>query len=181
MFRFAALLAGILLVVAACGDSGGGFSEGEQALSDAIRDSILEDAEPDDPFGEAEATCIGDSAVTEFGTDGLLELGITVENADPGDSFEGATDAQIDTVIDLTLDCVDFTQAFVDAAAGDISQDSANCLGEGIEREGLLRPLVRGSFEGDEFDLADDPEIAQTFFQLFVDCLSAEELANLGN
>ncbi|MEE8332134.1 MAG: hypothetical protein V3R84_10225, partial [Acidimicrobiia bacterium] len=112
MTRFTTLLAVLALVAFACGDSGegsgGGFSAGEQALSDAIRDSILEDPDPDTPFGTEEATCVGDGVVNAFGVQGLLEFGITIENPDPGDSFDGATDEQIDKMIDVTLDCVDF-------------------------------------------------------------------------
>lgn len=183
MTRLAPLVIVLAMVAAACGDSGGGsdgFSSAEQALSDAIRDSILEDNDPDSPFGTEEATCVGDEAVREFGVDGLLELGITVDNADPGDAFDGATDDQIDKVIDVTLECVDFAKAFVDAAAGDISQESAQCLGDGLESQGLLRPLVRAGFEDAEFEFGDDPEVAEEFFTLIVDCLSAEELIDLG-
>ena len=181
MRRIAAVVAVLAIIAVACGDSGGGsgFSNAEQALSDAIRDSILEDPDPDSPFGEAEATCVGDNAVREFGVDGLLELGITVDNADPGDAFDGATDEQVDGVIDVTLECVDFADVFVEAAAGDISQESAQCLGDGLERENLIRPLVRAGFDDSEF--GDDPDTAQAFFALFVDCLSAEELAGLAD
>lgn len=181
MTRLFALLAVLALVAAACGDSGGGLGASEQALSDAIRDSILEDPDPESPFGTEEATCVGDGAVRAFGVDGLLELGITVDNADPGDAFDGATDEQIDKVIDVTLECVDIAQAFVDAAAGDISQESARCLGDGLETEGLLRPLVKAGFQGEEFDITADPDAAERFFGLIVDCLSAEELISLGN
>lgn len=180
MTRFAALSAVLALVTFACGDSGGGLDSGEQALSDAIRDSILDDPDPDSPFGTEEATCVGDEAVRAFGVSGLLELGITVDNADPGDAFDGATDEQIDKIIDVTLGCVDFAQAFVDAAAGDISQESAQCLGDGLEREGLLRPLVKAGFQNEEFDITTDPDSAEKFFGLIVDCLSAEELSLLG-
>ena len=186
MTRLAALLAVLAIVAGACGDSGGGgeadgFSDTEQALSDAIRVALLEDPDPDpdSPFGEEEATCIGDNAVREFGVDGLLELGITVDNADPGDAFDGATDEQVDSVIDITLECVDFTELFVQEAAGDVSQESARCLGDGLERDDLIRPLVRAGFEDAEF--GDDPEVAQAFFALIVECLSAEELANLAD
>ncbi len=183
MTRISTLLAVLALVAFACGDSGegsgSGFSAGEQVLSDAIRDSILEDPDPDTPFGTEEATCVGDGAVNAFGVEGLLELGITTENPDPGDAFDGATDEQVDKVIDVTLDCVDFAAAFVDAAAGDISQESAQCLGDGLEEEGLLRPLVKAGFQDEEFDITDDPESGAKFFELIVDCLSAEELVSL--
>jgi len=185
MTRIACAALAFALIASACGDSGGteggdGFSAAEQALSEAIRDSILEDAEPGDPFGTQEATCIGDEAVKQFGIDGLLELGITTESPDPGDAFDGATDEQVDTVIDVTLGCVDFAKAFVEAAAGGISEESAQCLGDGLENEGLLRPLVKAGFQDEEFDLADDPDSAERFFALIVECLSAEELVRLG-
>jgi hypothetical protein len=185
MRRFTALVAVAALTAFACGDTGGeggdGFSASEQALSDAIRDEVLADPDPDSPFGEEEATCIGDNAVREFGVDGLLELGITVDNADPGDAFDGASEEQVDKVIDVTLGCVDFAAAFVEAAAGDISEESARCLGDGLESKGILRPLVKAGFQGEEFDLTEDPALAEDFFTLIVDCLSAEELVNLGN
>ncbi|MEE8331855.1 MAG: hypothetical protein V3R84_08790, partial [Acidimicrobiia bacterium] len=88
---------------------------------------------------------------------------------------------QVDKMIDVTLDCVDFAAAFVDAAAGDISQESAQCLGDGLEEEGLLRPLVKAGFEDEEFDITDDPESGAKFFELIVDCLSAEELVSLSD
>lgn len=185
MTRFTTLLAVLALVAFACGDSGnggsGGFSAGEQALSDAIRDSILEDPDPDTPFGTEEATCVGDGAVNAFGVEGLLELGITTANPDPGDAFDGATDEQVDKVIDVTLGCVDFAAAFVEAAAGDISQESAQCLGDGLEEEGLLRPLVKAGFTDEEFDITDDPDSGAKFFELIVGCLSAEELVSLSD
>ena len=184
MSRFTALVAVLALLAFACGDTGGGGGEGfsadEQALSDAIRDAILEDPDPDSPFGTEEATCVGDGAIKEFGLEGLLELGITVDNADPGDAFDGATDEQVEKVVDVTLGCVDFTKAFVDAAAGDISQESAECLGDGLEDGGLLRPLVKAGFTDEEFDITDDPESAAAFFELILGCLSAEELVSLG-
>lgn len=172
------------LVAAACGDSGGGErSSAEQALVDAIRDEILDDEDPDSPFGEAEATCVGEGAVGRLGVDGLLELGITVEDADPGNAFEGATDEQIDAVIDVTLDCVDFRQVFVDSitAEADISSESADCLGDALGTKEFLAPIVAAGFRGESTEFGDDPEAAQQVFEAIVDCLSAEELANLGS
>ena len=171
------------LVAAACGDSGGGErSAAEQALVDAIRDEILEDEDPESPFGEAEATCVGEGAVDRLGVEGLLELGITVENADPGNAFEGATDEQIDAVIDVTLDCVDFRQVFIDSitADSDISSESADCLGDALGTKEFLAPIVEAGFRGEDTEFGDDPEAAEAVFEAIVECLSAEELANLG-
>lgn len=193
MSRLATALIATTMLAAACGDSGGtdttrsddtpatGLSSVEQELSNAIRDSILEDPDPDSPFGEAEASCIGEQAVSEFGVEGLLELGVTVDNANPADVFEGATDEQIDTVIDVTLRCVDFTTAFVEAAAGDVSSESAQCLGDGLEETGLFKPLIRAEFRGEEFDFTSDPDVTSALFALITECLSADEILDLGS
>lgn len=182
MLRGLFLLLVLGLVAAACGDSGGERSGAEQALVDAIRDEILEDEDPDSPFGQTEATCVGEGAVDEFGVEGLLELGITTENASPGNAFEGATDSQIDKVIDVTLDCVDFRQVFVDSitADADISSESAGCLGDALGTKEFLTPIIGAGFRGESTDFGDDPATAAAVFEAIVDCLSAQELADLG-
>lgn len=179
MVRTIGLLVGLLLITAACsGDSG--RSGGEQALADAIRDSILEDNDPTSPFGEAEATCIGETAVDELGVDGLLEIGITESNADPGDAFQVASDEQLDAVIDVTLACIDFRDVLLDTflAEGDISDDSATCLADELDKPEILRPMVEAGLR--DTDIEDDPEAANALFEAIFNCLSIEELGQLG-
>jgi len=160
-----------------------GRSEIEQAMADAIRDGILEDngSSEANPFGVEEATCIGNRAVDEIGLEGLLEIGITVENANPDDAFADASDEQLDRVIDVTLDCIDFRQLLVDTflADGEISEDSANCLGDALDRPEILRPMAFAGFRGTDF--GEEPEVLELVFGAIVECLSGEELALLGD
>jgi len=175
----------LALVAAACSsdNGGGGLSDGEQAIADAIRDEILVNQDLDTPFGEAEAQCVGDGAVRELGTDGLLEIGISAENADPGDAFDTATPEQIDTIIDVTLDCVDFRQVLVEAITADsnISDESAGCLADALGGDEFLRPAVATGLTGDEAEFGNDPGLTETLLAAVTDCLSAEELIELGD
>lgn len=186
MRRLAMTLVAVALVAAACGgddDGGGDLSESEQVVADAIRDEILADDDPDSPFGETEAQCIGDEAVRALGTDGLLEIGINAENADPGEAFETATPEQIDSIIDVTLECVDFRQVLVDSITADsnISDDSAGCLADALGVDEFLRPAVASGLTGEDLEFGDDPELTETLFAAVTDCLTAEELVELGN
>lgn len=185
MRRWLMVVIVLALVAAACSSDseGGDLTESEQAIADAIRDEILADSDPDSPFGEAEAKCVGDEAVRELGTDGLLEIGINAENADPGDAFETATPEQIDTIIDVTLGCVDFRQVLVDSITADsnISDESAGCLADALGADEFLRPAVAAGFTGDDVEFGDDPELTQALFAAITDCLTAEELVELGN
>ena len=192
MRKFVVLVLSLTIVAAACGgdddaSSDGGSSDGlneaEQALADAIALSILEEEDdPASPLGPAEAECIGEGAVGRIGIDGLLEIGISEENPNPEDALEIATDEQIDTVIDVFIECVDFTQAFIDgfAEAGDLSPEAAGCLAEQLQSGDLLKDLTRSSMRGDDVDFDDDPELAGQILQMVLGCLSPEELVDLG-
>ncbi len=180
------LLLVLALIAAACGDDGGGRSAAEQALVDAIAADFLADEEPDSPVGEEEANCYAGAVVDEFGVAGLMELGITAENVASDDPFAGATDEQIDTLIDATFACIDFGELFVqgivEGAAEDgvdLSTSSAECLGNEMGSEEFLRPLLADEIRGNSPEFGEDPESAAAIFEAFVECLSAEELASL--
>ncbi len=149
-----------------------------------IKASILEDAAPDGPFGEQEAECVGTEAVSEFGVDGLLELGFNADTGDaPENVLEQATPEEREKVIDVTLRCIDITEVFVSelTAGGEISEESAECLADGITGADFFRPLLASSLAGAEFSLEDDPEAGEALFGLVIECLSVEELARLGD
>ncbi|MFQ5948314.1 MAG: hypothetical protein ACE5KX_05600 [Acidimicrobiia bacterium] len=149
---------------------------------DAIRTEILADADVDSPFGEAEATCVAESAVDEFGIEGLVELGITVDNANPENLFENATSEQVDAIVDITLNCVDFRRFFTEqmTAGAEISDESAKCLADGMLEAEFFRPLVAQGLRGEEAEFGDDPEAAAEVIELVIECLSPEELIQLG-
>jgi hypothetical protein len=177
----------IALVAAACGDSGGDggeLSAAEQTLADAIAAEIMVDADPDSPLGQVEAQCVGDAAVRELGIDGLLEIGFTSEGESPENILDEASPEQRQQIIDITLECVDFAAVMVEAIAedGSISEESATCIGDGLTEGNLLEPLVVSGLEGTSFDdvIEQDPDTATAFLEVFLECLSAEELAQLG-
>ena len=69
MRRMSMAVLALAVVAAACSSDSGGddLSDNEQAIADAIRDEILIDQDPDDPFGETEAQCVGDGAYGSSG------------------------------------------------------------------------------------------------------------------
>lgn len=187
MRRALLFLVAVSLVAVACGDSGGDdgeLSAAEQNLADAIKSEILADADPDSPLGEPEAECVSEAAVRELGVDGLLQLGFTAEGESPENILDNADADQRQLIIDLTLECVDFAGLLVEeiAADGGISEESARCIGDGLTDGDLLAPLVESGLAGTDFEdvVEQDPDTAEAFFNVFLECLSVEELTNLG-
>ena len=182
MRRVLMLLVALAMVATGCGGDDSGDSGAGQALAEAIRDEILEDNDPDSPFGETEATCVGEEAVSEFGVEGLIELGITEDNASAGDAFETASDEDRRRLIDVTLECIDFKQFFVDqlTADSDISDESAECLGNELGTREFLDPLVEAGLAGNDDAFLDDEQLTGLIFGAITTCLSLSELEQLG-
>jgi len=176
------------LVLVACGggdgDGGGGgdLNNDDQAVSDAIFDQIMADTTPDNPFGETEARCFSDGVARDFGVAELIDLGLSVEaieaGTEPGDV--PLTDAQADKMTNLMVDCVDFQALFVEEFTGEgVSQESAECLAAGFDDD-LITTLAKSELTGDSADPFSDPALGEDFFSLITDCLSFEELSQLG-
>ena len=80
----------------------------------------------------------------------------------------------------VMLECVDFRSVFIDQFAQEgISDESAECLADGFDDD-FLRALAKAEFSGDGADPTADPAQAEKFFNLITDCLSFEEMSNLG-
>lgn len=179
----------IVLLVAASAACSGGGGDDEAELAEAIKAEILADGSSANLLGEEEAECASIRIVDEFGADGLADLGVTVGNAAPDDLFTLMSDAQLDAVIDITTECVDFAELFVaQFSAGEapgISRDSADCLATGLSESDVFRPLIRAGLSGGDADfdtlLTRDPATAQQVLELVIGCLSAEEIAEFGS
>ena len=170
----------VVLLVAACG--GDDLSGDDQAISDAIFEQMVADTSPDDPFGETEARCFSDGVVRDIGSADLAELGMTAESIRAGTEPADVdlTDAQVDIMTDLMLECVDFRTVFIDQFADEgVSDESAKCLADGFDDD-FLRALAKAELSGDGSDPTEDPAQAEKFFNLITDCLSFEELSDLG-
>ena len=182
MRKLLMVLVALAVVAAGCGGNDSSDSGAGQALADAIRDEILADNDPDSPFGEAEATCVGEEAVNEFGVDGLIELGISEDNPSAGNAFETASPEDRSRLIDVTLTCIDFKQFFVDQLTADanISDEAAQCLGDELGTREFLDPIVEAGLSGDEAAFLDDEALSGIIFGAITTCLSLEELQEIG-
>lgn len=211
--RLLLLSACFVLVVAACGDSGGDTpttddtdatatteadatttteaeattttaEEGRDAVVAAVKEGILESAGGDDGFAisDGEAQCVAEDVVDALGVGGVVELGLSVDDAE-GDPFANATDEQIGQVVDAMLDCVDFRTALLPEIAGDgISDESAGCVVDGMLAADFFRPALIDSLgSGGDVAFEDDPEAAGAMIEIVLECLTPEELAELGS
>jgi hypothetical protein len=185
MRRLVVLGVSVVLLAAACGgddSSSGDLSSNDQEIADAIFDQMMADTDPDDPFGETEARCFSDGVVRDIGAGDLAELGMTAEAIRAGTEPVDVdlTDEQVDAMADVMLECVDFRSVFIDQFAEEgISDESAECLADGFDDD-FLRALAKAEFSGDGADPTSDPAQAEKFFNLITDCLSFEEMSNLG-
>ena len=156
----------------------------EQALAEAITAAILADEDDDLSVDEDQARCLGEGYIAAVGTARLIELGLTVEaiegGSEPGDV--DLTNDEAEALIDVTFECVDLAAVFVEAfaAEGILSAESGQCLADGFDEQ-FLRDIARSAFDNDAADPTDDPETAAALFELVLECLSIEELQNLGD
>ena len=182
MRRVVALSLSLMIVVAACGDDDV-LSESDQALADAISQAILdENDDPASPLGPVEAECIAENSVRQIGVEGLGEIGITPENPSPEDAFERATDEQVDAILDVFFECIDFAEALIQGFEEelDLSSESVECLAEEFQDRDLLRAIMRASVIGEEFEFGEDRELSARLIELVIGCVSVEELVDLG-
>lgn len=185
MRRSLIMAAVLVLAATACGDGGSGggsLDSDQQALSDAIFNQIMADDTVDNPFGEPEARCFSDGVARDFGIAELADLGLTVENiesgTEPGDV--PLSDEQADKMTALMTGCVDFRTLFIDEfTRGGVSEESAGCLADGFD-EDFIRALAKAQLTGQGGDPTQDPEQAEKIFSLITECLTFEELSNLG-
>jgi hypothetical protein len=169
------------VVTAACG---GGEGDDGAALSDAIADAMMEDAAEDSPFGREQAECFGDEVVERMGVDRLVAVGLSVEDiergAEPGSV--DLSDEDVSNMTDAVTECIDFGRLVVDQMTADmpLSDESADCLVAGINDAGFLRAFAESSFIDESVPSELENEMISTLFDLVGDCLTAEELGNIG-
>ena len=171
----------LVLVVAGCGDdSAGALSQEERAVADAVVDFIVADEDfAARPLTEDEARCLAETTVRQIGVEGLAEIGVTADSVPEENPFEGASDDKVDAFVEAYFECLDVAEIFAAEfeEQGALSPDSVSCLAEELGRGDLLRGMLRSSIAGGEF--GDDPELLAQFIDLLVECLSAEEFAEL--
>lgn len=182
MKRTTIVLAALALLAAGCGDDdlvGGADQEAVAALSQSIAEAQA--SNPDAPIGEEETACIAAGMVEEFGADRILE---TVE---AGRTFEdfiaGASTDERRAVVDLALGCADLGAMMVSEFAGSgVSDDSARCLADRMLASDAFRDVVADGLVTGDFEPSEDAAagLLEELLPAFLECLTPEELANLG-
>lgn len=177
MRRALAFVFALVLVVAACGDDAGGGENTElvESLTEKITESS-DDGGGDVPFDDEQAACFAGALIEEFGADRMAEA-VTMEF----DEFmAGATDEERLAVIDSMFTCVDFAEVLAAEFSGAVSAESAECLADAFVGSEVFRDAMADSFGDDTADPFDDPDLMTEMLPAMLECLSAEELVELG-
>ena len=132
----ALLVAGGALVGCSSGDD----DAADTPIGQALTEKFLENAGVTD---EDEARCVAGGIVDSIGEARIEELGFTPDDVD---MFEGAdfTDDEIDTLVDVWLDCVDFRQLLAANLAAENGDELADCFAENVPDD-ALRDFVKAS------------------------------------
>lgn len=177
MKRAAALLITVMLLLAACGDDDAGTTEADEALVGDLTQEILEGSTTgaDAAFTEEQAACFAVGLLDEFGADAMVEaLQMDFEEF----MAEASTDERM-TVVDTMLECVDFGAVMVAELEGEISAESAACIGDAFGDSEAFRTALANSFDGSTADPLDDPALIQDVLPAILQCLTEDELAEL--
>lgn len=187
MRRVITILFSLSLIIAACGDDdssgNGGGSDSRDEIVAGLRSAITESQGPaseEDPFAidDAEALCFASELVDDLGADRMANA-ITQD-------FEvfmaEATSQERRQVVDAMLGCIDVRDALADElGASGISADSAACVSDVmLGAEPFLDAVADSLAGGAEADF-ENPALVEALLPGMLQCLSAEELTNLGN
>ncbi len=146
----AAVLAGLLLPLAACGGGSGDDEEAATAIADSIMAEQEAGSESVFTMERSEADCIGEGFVDEVGVAQLQEYGFLSEDLEAKAMTNvtmGAEDAQAAT--DVLFDCADVTSLMSEAlaAGGEVDEETQACLDEVIT-EDKLKTMFTLMFSG---------------------------------
>jgi hypothetical protein len=180
-----AVLTGLLLTAAACGND-----DGDETLSDSQADlaaGLLEnfDATSAEAGGidQEDADCVANSIASVFSDERIDELGLTREAASATDfNFDGTnlTEEEQAGVTAAMTTCINFEQLLVDSfnESGEVSEESVACLLDQLPEGYYEDRLAAGLFGGGETGPADEDFAVLT--EALTQCLSEEELGGIG-
>lgn len=193
MKRAAALLIVLALVLAACGDDDttattagsdgttattagapATTAAGGQDVIDELTQELLD--ESDTPFTDEQAACFAVGLVDEFGG----EFMVNALQMSFDDFMAQASQDERMTVVDTMLECVDFGAMMVAEVDGAISDESARCIGDAFAASEAFRTALANSFDATAGDPFEDDALMAEVFPSLLECLSAEELLQLG-
>lgn len=158
-----AVMAGGLLL-AACGDDGGGSGAGSNEYSDAVADAIRSD--PEVEFSDDEIDCLSRELVEAVGgpsafEDAGVEPADLEGDADLSDSGLDLGDEEAEAVASSFGKCdIDLTEAFLQSLPGEVPDDVKSCIEDNLSEDTFAdlfaQALVTGG-SGDELP----PELLQ--------------------
>lgn len=180
MRRLVTVTLATLLLIAACGDDSS--ADADPALVSSLRSRITESPQAQDgdfPITDEAAQCFALGIIDDLGADKVGD-GIDLSF----DAFMGTLSAdERRAVVDVLLGCVDITETLVTQLSGDgaeVSAESARCVVEGMLASNVFLDAVADSFVSGE-SAFESEAIAVAILPVFFECLTPEELANLGN
>jgi hypothetical protein len=177
--RLLTVLLAATLIVGACGDDS---SNADPQLVASLRSRISESpqAQGDSTFGmtDDDITCFAEGLIAELGA-AKIESGVDLSF----DAFMATLSAgERRAVVDVMLGCVDVAEVLVAQISGEgsLSAESARCVVDGMLASDEFRDAVGESFVSGDSTFESDTVVA-AILPVFLECLTPEELANLGN
>ena len=122
---------------------------------------------------EEQKSCVAIGMIKELGAKRVLELSKKDELV--------MTNPEATKTADVFIGCVDVGALMASGIAedGDISEKSAKCLGEKIDKK-TIRSVLIASFEGKDASNDLPPELISSMLAAMPKCLTAEELKTIG-
>ncbi|OFW66149.1 MAG: hypothetical protein A2Z12_02645 [Actinobacteria bacterium RBG_16_68_21] len=180
MRRLVTVMLAVMLLGAACGDDSSSDADPALVASLQSRFAASPQAQSGDfPITDETAKCFAEGLVADLGA-AKIQSGIDLEF----DAFMGTLSAdERRTVVDVLLGCADVTETLVTQLSGGgdtLSADSARCIVDGMLANDAFLDAVADSFvSGDSAFESDAVTVA--ILPLFLECLTPEELAGLGD
>jgi hypothetical protein len=141
--RVVTVVVAMALLSAACGDddAGGDLSDAENAVADVIVAGIMSDPDPGNPFTDPDAAqCVAVGIVEDLGVERLAQVGLTADSGDPQSVFATLADDEIDSIVDISFECVDVEEEMASMfAAEGVSMDSGRCLARELNQTDFFR------------------------------------------
>jgi len=181
MRRSMTAILALMLLLAACGDDTSATTADAQLVSSlASKISASPQAQSGDlPITDQAAQCFAEGLIDELGVP-KIEGGIDMSF----DVFMGTlSQSERRTVVDVMLDCVDVADTLVaemTASGSPLSEASARCVIDGMLASDEFRDAVGESFVSGDSTFQSDTVVA-AILPVFLQCLTPEELAGLGN
>lgn len=175
--RYLPLVIALALVAPACGDD---TPSADPAMVANLSRRIAENQAGSDAFDmtDDETECFAIGIIDLFGGERItaaldLEFSEFMATADAGERRE---------VVDIMLGCVDLGDDLARelGGEGELSEEAARCLADTMLESDAFRDATAESFvnEGDPFQ---DPDLVAELLPAMLECLSPEDLAELGS